>query len=59
MTYQHGGAPPPRGAKYRTPTNHTFHLLMTVLTCGMWGLFVWLPIIVWHWLGPRRRVRYY
>jgi hypothetical protein len=25
-------------------TNHTFHLLMTFFTCGMWGV-VWL--IVW------------
>lgn len=25
-------------------TNHTFHLLMTVFTCGLWGL-VWL--LVW------------
>jgi hypothetical protein len=21
--------------------NHVFHAIMTVLTCGMWGLFVW------------------
>lgn len=27
-------------------TSHTFHLLMTVLTFGMWGVFVWLPMTV-------------
>lgn len=25
-------------------TNHTFHLVMTVLTGGIWGVCVWLPI---------------
>lgn len=25
----------------RRGANHTFHLIMTVLTFGMWGLFVW------------------
>lgn len=24
----------------------TFHLLMSLLTCGVWALFVWLPIEV-------------
>lgn len=27
-------------------TSHTFHLLMTVFTAGIWGVFVWLPITV-------------
>lgn len=48
----------PRVAKTRTQTSHTFHLLMTLLTFGMWGIFVWLPITVWHWVGPRRRTYY-
>jgi hypothetical protein len=25
------------------PTNHVLHLLLTLLTCGLW-LFVWLPV---------------
>lgn len=29
-------------------TSHTFHLLMTILTAGVWGLFVWLPLTVLH-----------
>jgi hypothetical protein len=28
-----------------TPTNHVLHLLLTVLTCGLWGV-VWLVIAV-------------
>lgn len=43
-------------SKQRKSTSHTFHLVMTLLTCGMWALFVWLPITVWHKLGPRRRM---
>lgn len=27
-------------------TSHGFHLVMTVLTGGIWGLFVWLPIAI-------------
>lgn len=32
--------------KSKVHTSHTFHLLMTVLTGGFWGLFVWLPMII-------------
>lgn len=32
----------------RKQTSHTFHLLMTILTFGMWGLFVWLPITIYN-----------
>jgi hypothetical protein len=28
------------------PVNHILHLLLTVLTCGIWGL-VWLGLIIW------------
>lgn len=42
--------------KERKDTSHTFHLLMTLLTCGFWGLLVWLPITMWHSMGPRRKV---
>lgn len=61
--YQTAGQPAPvyqpapaRGvSKDRKQTNHTFHLLMTLITCGMWAMFVWLPLTIWHALGPRRK----
>lgn len=45
--------------KVRKDTSHTFHLLMTLLTVGMWGLVVWLPLTIWHRIGPRRKVTTY
>lgn len=43
-----GFAPPPRPSVAYVPvqTNHVFHLLMTLITCGIWGLLVWLPMVV-------------
>lgn len=41
--------------KQKQDTSHTFHLLMSLLTCGAWAVFVWLPIIVWHEFGPRAK----
>lgn len=35
-------------------TSHTFHLIMTILTCGLWG-FVWIAISIWHKVGPRKK----
>lgn len=32
----------------RKQTNHTFHLLMTLITFGAWGLFVWLPVTIYN-----------
>lgn len=29
-------------------TSHVFHLIMTILTAGVWGLFVWLPLTLLH-----------
>lgn len=29
----------------RIQTNHTFHLILTICTCGIWG-FVWIPMII-------------
>lgn len=29
-------------------TSHGFHLLMTLLTFGMWAPFVWLPVTIWN-----------
>src|SRR6266516_3177488 len=34
--------------------NHLLHMLLTILTAGFWGLFVWLPIAIFG--GERRRV---
>jgi hypothetical protein len=42
--------------KERKQTSHTFHLLMTIITAGMWGLFVWFPLTLWHKMGPKKRV---
>lgn len=36
---------PRRAVTYqRKQTNHTLHLILTVLTGGLWGVLVWLPI---------------
>jgi hypothetical protein len=56
-----GQLPYPRYARGRAvtrsrkDTSHTFHLIMTVLTAGMWGLVVWFPLTVWHRIGPREK----
>jgi hypothetical protein len=45
----------PRGysvTRYRKSTSHTFHLLMTLITCGLW-LPVWAIVSMWHAFGPR------
>lgn len=31
------------------------HLVLTVLTCGVWGLFVWLPAVLLRRVGHQRR----
>ena len=51
----------PRRAVTYTPkrTSHTFHLIMTLLTFGLWGIFVWLPLTVLHKLGRDRTVTRY
>lgn len=38
--------PLPGAVGYRKvyKTSHGFHLIMTILTGGMWGVFVWLPV---------------
>lgn len=27
-------------------TSHVFHLLMTIITAGIWGVLVWLPMTI-------------
>lgn len=39
----------------RRSTSHGLHLFLTIITFGMWGLFVWLPITIWHKAGPKRK----
>jgi len=53
-----GYYPPPGKAvtKVRKDTSHTFHLIMTICTFGMWGLFVWWPLTMWHKIGPKKKV---
>jgi hypothetical protein len=50
-------APMPRKAvtKERRGTSHGLHLVLTICTAGTWGLFVWLPLTLWHKFGPRRK----
>lgn len=42
-------------SKTRKKTSHTFHLLMTCCTCGVWAVLVWPWVILWNNFGPRRR----
>lgn len=57
MSKQQPDAPMPRKAvtKERKDTSHGVHLFLTICTGGAWGLFVWLPMTVWHKVGPRKR----
>jgi hypothetical protein len=41
--------------KTRKDTSHAFHLIMTIMAFGMWGVFVWIPITIWHSMGPREK----
>lgn len=41
--------------KQRKDTSHVLHLVLTVVTLGAWGVLVWLPITLWHKMGPRRK----
>lgn len=40
-------------------TNHVLHLILTILTGGLWGLFVWLPITFLHKLSREKIVTRY
>lgn len=50
-----GFAPASSVTKVRRRTSHGLHLVLTILTGGVWGLFVWLPLTLWHRYGPRAR----
>jgi hypothetical protein len=34
--------------------NHVLHLILTIITGGAWGLFVWLPIVIFG--GEKRKM---
>ena len=39
----------------RRDTSHGLHLVLTLLTCGMWALTGWPAMWLWHRFGPRRK----
>jgi hypothetical protein len=39
-------------------TSHTFHLIMTLLTCGLW-LLVWIPMIIVNAMRRKKTVTRY
>lgn len=48
-TYQsQPAAPHYMVTKTRKQTSHTFHLIMSILTCGVWAIFVWFPITIYN-----------
>lgn len=42
--------------KTRKKTNHMFHLVLTLLTGGLWGL-VWLWLVIWHRFGTKDKAK--
>lgn len=59
----HGQPPYPPGprksvTKQRglSAMSHTFHLVLTICTCGVWGLFVWLPVWIFRMVIRRKQV---
>ena len=59
-THYLGPAPLPMRQTYslseqERPTSHLLHLVLTILTGGLWG-FVWLGVTIWNKSGNRQRV---
>lgn len=50
-----GGHPYRAVTRSRKNTSHGLHLFLTIITGGAWGLFVWLPLTIWHRIGRRER----
>ena len=50
----------PRRAVTYTPrdTNHLLHLVLTILTCGLWG-FVWILMVVLNAMSKKKSVTHY
>ncbi|MFF0249984.1 hypothetical protein [Streptosporangium sandarakinum] len=36
--------------------SHVFHLVLTLCTCGLWGLLVWLPLWIFRLVVRRKHV---
>ena len=47
-------SPPATVSYVPVQTNHTFHLIMTLITFGLWGVFVWLPMTVLNQLRKHK-----
>lgn len=45
--------------KQPVKTSHGFHLVMSILTCGLWAVFVWLPMTIINSLSHKRVVTTY
>jgi hypothetical protein len=56
QTTQGTQAPSRSVTKVRKRTSHGLHLFLTIITGGMWGIFVWLPLTLWHKFGPHQKV---
>lgn len=53
--------PPPPARSVRkerglSGKSHGFHLMATIFTCGLWGMFVWLPLWIYRMVVRRRVV---
>ncbi|WP_439377882.1 hypothetical protein [Amycolatopsis lexingtonensis] len=59
----HQQMPPQPGmkvvSKERHKTANGFHLLMTFITFGTWGLFVWAPLLIWRSIFKKKTVTKY
>lgn len=40
---------------YKQRNRHKFHIVMTCLTCGIWGVTVWPAMIAWNYLRSGRK----
>jgi hypothetical protein len=39
--------------------SHAFHLTLTIVTCGVWGILVWFPLWLFRLVVRRREVTRY
>lgn len=39
----------------RNKTNHPLHLVLTLLTCGVWAVTGWPAAWLWNKFGPRNK----
>lgn len=42
--------------RYRKDTAHTFHLIMTLVTMGMWLILIYGPLLIWRSLFKKKQV---